>query len=113
MTNEELIKDAFDNNVRQLMAQVKEQEGTMGYGQSINWTKVGELLNNSIDWDKAIELIQNVRDANKEKDQLGEVYIELRNDVLSISNTGGKFMCLKTKESSGITSFRSYPDMTS
>lgn len=42
------------------MAQVKEQEASMGYGQSINWSKVAELIKNSIDWDKAIELIQNV-----------------------------------------------------
>ncbi|MBQ4915297.1 hypothetical protein J8L85_12665 [Maribacter sp. MMG018] len=54
------IKDAYDNNARQLMAQVKEQEANMGYGQSINWTKVAELIKNSIDWDKATELLVNV-----------------------------------------------------
>ena len=54
------IKDAYDNNSRQLMAQVKEQEANMGYGQSINWTRVAELINDSIDWDKATELLVNV-----------------------------------------------------
>ena len=37
------------------------------------------------------ELIQNVRDANKEKDQDGEISIELNQDILSISNTGAEF----------------------
>lgn len=46
------------------------------------------------------ELIQNVRDANKEKNQDGEVFIELKNDVLSISNTGAEF---STKGVEGIT----------
>ena len=54
------IKDAYDNNAAQLMRQVKEQEATMGYNQSINWSKVTELIKNSIDWDKAIELILNI-----------------------------------------------------
>lgn len=54
------IKDAYQNNERQLLLQVKEQEVSMGYGQSINWSKVAELIKNSINWDKAIELIQNV-----------------------------------------------------
>ena len=37
------------------------------------------------------ELIQNVRDANKEKEQDGEIFIELNNKLLSISNTGAEF----------------------
>lgn len=54
------IKDAYDNNARQLMAQVKEQESKMDYGQSINWTKVNQLINDSINWDKATQLLTNV-----------------------------------------------------
>lgn len=46
------------------------------------------------------ELIQNVRDANKEKDQDGEIFIELNNNILSISNTGAEF---STKGIEGIT----------
>jgi hypothetical protein len=37
------------------------------------------------------ELIQNVRDANKEKNQEGEVFITLKNNLLAISNTGAEF----------------------
>ena len=37
------------------------------------------------------ELIQNVRDANKELNQDGEIYIQLDNNLLSISNTGAEF----------------------
>ena len=37
------------------------------------------------------ELIQNVRDANKEKNQDGEIFIELNENRLSISNTGAEF----------------------
>ena len=54
------IKDAYNNNSLQLMRQVKEQEASMDYGQSINWSKVNELIKNSIDWNKATELIQSV-----------------------------------------------------
>lgn len=46
------------------------------------------------------ELIQNVRDANKEKDQDGEILIELNDNILSISNTGAEF---STKGIEGIT----------
>ena len=37
------------------------------------------------------ELIQNVRDANKENNQEGEIFIELNDNLLSISNTGAEF----------------------
>jgi hypothetical protein len=37
------------------------------------------------------ELIQNVRDANKEIEQDGEIFIELTDNTLSISNTGAEF----------------------
>lgn len=46
------------------------------------------------------ELIQNVRDANKEKDQDGEIFIELNDNILSIANTGAEF---STKGIEGIT----------
>jgi hypothetical protein len=32
----------------------------LGYNQSINWTKVNQLIDNSIDWDKVVALIQKV-----------------------------------------------------
>lgn len=37
------------------------------------------------------ELIQNVRDANKEIDQDGDIFIDLNDNVLTISNTGAEF----------------------
>ena len=46
------------------------------------------------------ELIQNVRDANKEINQDGEVFIEFKNNILSIANTGAEF---STKGIEGIT----------
>src|SRR6266581_4927499 len=46
------------------------------------------------------ELIQNVRDANKEKNQDGEIFIELKRNILSIANTGAEF---STKGIEGIT----------
>lgn len=46
------------------------------------------------------ELIQNVRDANKEKDRDGDVFIKLNDNILSISNTGAEF---STKGIEGIT----------
>jgi len=51
------IKDAFETNERQFLLQVRNQEASMGYGESINWTKVNELIKNCIDWDEAIGLI--------------------------------------------------------
>jgi len=54
------IKNAYENNERQILLQVKKQQASMGYGQTINWTKVTELINDSLDWDKVIELIHNV-----------------------------------------------------
>lgn len=53
------LKDAFERNKSDIMEQVRRQERTMGYGQSINWSKVDDLINDSINWDKAIELITN------------------------------------------------------
>jgi hypothetical protein len=46
------------------------------------------------------ELIQNVRDANKEINQDGEIFITLNDNILSISNTGAEF---STKGIEGIT----------
>lgn len=53
------VKDAFERNKSDIMEQVRRQERTMGYGQSINWSKVDDLINDSINWDKAIEVITN------------------------------------------------------
>lgn len=54
------IKEAYTTNETKIRAQVRMQELNLGYGQSINWTKVNELIRDSLDWDKVIELILEV-----------------------------------------------------
>lgn len=54
------IKEAYTTNETKIRAQVRIQELNLGYGQSINWTKVNELIRDSLDWDKVIELIIEV-----------------------------------------------------
>jgi len=54
------VKDAYETNEAKIKQQVRIQEMSLGYGQSINWTKVNELIRNSLDWDKVIELILEV-----------------------------------------------------
>lgn len=54
------VKDAYETNEAKIKQQVRIQEMSLGYGQSINWTKVNELIRNSLDWDKVIELIHEV-----------------------------------------------------
>lgn len=54
------VKDAYENNERNIRIQVREQEASLSYGQSINWSKVNDLIRNSIDWNKVAELIQQV-----------------------------------------------------
>lgn len=52
------------------------------------------------------ELIQNIRDANKEASQEGDIYIELKNNILSIANTDAPF------SDEGITSITSIGQST-
>lgn len=54
------VKDAYETNEAKIKQQVRIQEMSLGYGQSINWTKVNELIRNSLDWDKVVELILKV-----------------------------------------------------
>lgn len=54
------IKDAFGTNEREIREQVRIQERTLAYGQSINWNKVDEMIKNSLNWGKVVELIQEV-----------------------------------------------------
>ncbi|TYB76813.1 hypothetical protein ES677_09775 [Bizionia gelidisalsuginis] len=54
------IVNAYKNNERKILKQVREEEASMSYGQSINYSKVSELIKNSIDWDKATEIINKV-----------------------------------------------------
>lgn len=62
------IKDAFERNKSEIMEQVRRQERTMAFGQSINWSKVNELIDDSINWSKAIEVVKetiSLRDVEK------------------------------------------------
>ncbi|HMO40015.1 MAG TPA: hypothetical protein PKC76_11245 [Saprospiraceae bacterium] len=54
------VKDAYETNEAQIKTQVRIQEASLSYGQSINWSKVNTLIRNSINWDKVVELILNV-----------------------------------------------------
>jgi hypothetical protein len=54
------VKDAYETNEAKIKQQVRIQEMSLGYGQSINWTKVNNIIRNSLDWDKVIELIHEV-----------------------------------------------------
>jgi hypothetical protein len=90
------IKDAYKANEVKIRQQVKIQEASLGYGQSINWTKVNELIKDSLDWDKVIELIlnaipskninkiQNINDTSKLN--LFKELVEFVFDKMSYSN---------------------------
>jgi hypothetical protein len=62
------VKDAYETNVREIDAQVSKQSKSLGWGQSINWSRVEELKRNSINWDKVNELLRDaLSDKNIEK----------------------------------------------
>ncbi len=50
------IKQAYQTNEAKITKEVLEMP--MGYNQSINWTKVNQMIANSLDWDKVVELIK-------------------------------------------------------
>ena len=87
---------AFEKNKAEMTAQVRKQELTLGYGQSINWTKVNEMINNSLDWDKVLQLItesiplKNIEKIKntKNSDKLSEYkrLVEFLQSKLSYSN---------------------------
>ena len=52
------VKEAYEINKTQITAQVRIQEASLPWGQSINWDKVNEMIENSIDWNKVIDLIK-------------------------------------------------------
>lgn len=52
------IKDAYNTNKSKIEKEVRNMP--MGYNQSINWSKVNEMIEKSLDWDKVVELIQRV-----------------------------------------------------
>jgi hypothetical protein len=54
----ESIKDAYEANKAKITAEVYAMP--LGYNQTINWSKVNEMIEKSINWDKAVELVQRV-----------------------------------------------------
>lgn len=52
------IKGAYEKNKAEINAKVLTMP--LGYNQTINWSKVEQMIENSLNWDKVIELIQNV-----------------------------------------------------
>ncbi|MCT4035283.1 hypothetical protein CMT72_05060 [Elizabethkingia anophelis] len=50
------IKQAFQTNEAKITKEVLEMP--MGYNQSINWSKVNQMIANSLDWNKVVELIR-------------------------------------------------------
>ncbi len=52
------IKDAYVSNEAKIRQQVNSMP--LGPRQTINWSKVNEMIANSLDWDKVVALIQEV-----------------------------------------------------
>lgn len=53
------IKDAYEKNEADILLMVAKQEATLSYGQTINYSKVFEMIQNSLNWDKVSELIHD------------------------------------------------------
>jgi len=52
------VKDAYEKNKAEINARVMTMP--LGYNQTVNWSKVNQMIENSLNWDKVIELIQKV-----------------------------------------------------
>jgi len=52
------IEDAYNNNKANIKAEVAGMN--LGYNQTVNWTKVNQMIENSINWDKATDLVSEV-----------------------------------------------------
>ncbi|MEO6681865.1 MAG: hypothetical protein ABIN48_03480 [Ginsengibacter sp.] len=113
------VKDAYETNEEEIMREVKIQKLSLGYGQTINWTKVDGLIRNSIDWDQVIELTHNViprenivRIKNSQNISKVNEYKKLVTFIFEKLNYSRKsqiqylqyWEIVKTKESSGSTS---------
>ncbi|WP_213521604.1 hypothetical protein [Nonlabens sp.] len=49
------IKDAYESNKAKIEAQVLAMP--LGYNQTINWTKVNKMIEESIDWNKVVDMV--------------------------------------------------------
>lgn len=52
------IKDAYETNEAKIRAEVRSMN--LGYNQTVNWTKVEQMIKNSLDWEKVVELVTRV-----------------------------------------------------
>ena len=52
------IKEAFETNEAKIRAEVRSMN--LGYNQTVNWTKVEQMIKNSLNWDKVVELVTRV-----------------------------------------------------
>lgn len=52
------VKDAYETNKARINAEVLSMP--LGYNQSINWSKVNQMIEKSLDWDKVVDLILRV-----------------------------------------------------
>ena len=50
------IKNAFSENKDKIKKEVNEMR--LGYNQTVNWSKVNQMIENSLDWEKVVSLIQ-------------------------------------------------------
>jgi hypothetical protein len=72
------IKDAYEENKVKIIQDVRAMP--LGYNQSINWSKVNQMIENSLDWDKVVNLIQ------KEIPQKNVDKIKITNNQTKINN---------------------------
>jgi hypothetical protein len=52
------VKEAYETNKAKINAEVLAMP--LGYNQTINWSKVNQMIEKSLDWDKVVELILKV-----------------------------------------------------
>lgn len=52
------VKDAYETNKAKINAEVLSMP--LGYNQTINWSKVNQMIEKSLDWDKVVDLILKV-----------------------------------------------------
>ncbi len=53
----QMVKNMYEENEQDIRRQVREMERNLPYGQSVNWSKVNDMIRNSINWDRVIETI--------------------------------------------------------
>lgn len=53
----QMVKNMYEENEQDIKRQVREMERNLPYGQSVNWSKVNDMIHNSINWDRVIESI--------------------------------------------------------